>query len=57
MQTNQHKIVIVNLDPTIGSRIKKPSPYVVLSPNEMNHYLRTIILKKFCLHKVFRIKK
>ncbi|MCD6373902.1 MAG: type II toxin-antitoxin system PemK/MazF family toxin [Caldisericaceae bacterium] len=40
----QYKIVLVNLDPTIGGEIKKTRPCVVISPNEMNKYLRTIIV-------------
>jgi mRNA interferase MazF len=39
---NQYDIVLVNLDPTIGSEMKKTRPCVVLSPNEMNRHLRTI---------------
>jgi mRNA interferase MazF len=35
----QYDIVIVNLDPTIGSEIKKKRPCVIVSPNEMNKYL------------------
>ena len=41
---NQYDIVLVNLDPTIGSEMKKTRPCVVLSPNEMNKHLRTIIV-------------
>ncbi len=41
---NQYEIVIVNLDTTIGSEIKKTRPCVILSPNEMNKHLRTIIV-------------
>jgi len=44
MEINQYDIVLVNLDPTIGSEIKKTRPCVVISPNEINHNLRTIIL-------------
>lgn len=43
-QINQYDIVLVNLDPTIGSEIKKTRPCVVLSPNEMNKYLQTLIV-------------
>lgn len=43
-QVNQYDIVLVNLDPTIGSEIKKTRPCVVLSPNEMNRYLQTIVI-------------
>ena len=35
---------MVNLDPTIGSEIKKTRPCVVISPNEMNKYLRTVVI-------------
>ena len=40
----QYDIVLVNLDPTIGSELKKTRPCVVLSPNEMNRYLQTIVI-------------
>ena len=43
-QVNQYDIVLVNLDPTIGSEMKKTRPCVVLSPNEMNRHLQTIIV-------------
>ena len=35
---------MVNLDPTVGSEIKKTRPCLVLSPNEMNKYLQTITI-------------
>ena len=44
MKISQYEIVIVNLDPTIGSEIKKTRPCVVVSPNEINNNLRTIII-------------
>ncbi len=44
MDLRQYQIVLVNLDPTIGSEIKKTRPCVIISPNEMNKYLRTIIV-------------
>lgn len=44
MDLNQYEIVLVNLDPTIGSEIKKTRPCVVISPNEMNKYLQTIVI-------------
>jgi mRNA interferase MazF len=44
MEISQYQIVIVNLDPTIGSEIKKTRPCVVISPDEMNKYLRTIVI-------------
>tara|TARA_R110000850_G_scaffold254614_1_gene380181 strand:+ start:69212 stop:69535 length:324 start_codon:yes stop_codon:yes gene_type:complete len=44
MELEQYTIVLVNLDPTIGSEIKKTRPCVIISPNEMNKYLNTIVL-------------
>lgn len=37
-------IVLVNLDPTVGSEIQKTRPCVIISPNEMNMHLNTIII-------------
>jgi len=37
-------IWLVNLDPTIGSEIKKSRPCVVVSPAELNDHLRTVIV-------------
>lgn len=44
MEIKQYQIILVNLDPTIGSEIKKTRPCVVISPNEMNKYLNTIVI-------------
>jgi mRNA interferase MazF len=44
MDLNQYDIVLVNLDLTVGSEIKKTRPCVIISPNEMNKYLRTIVV-------------
>jgi mRNA interferase MazF len=38
------EVYLVNLDPTIGSEIKKTRPAVVVSPDEMNHHLHTVII-------------
>ena len=40
----QYDIVVVNLDPTVGSEIKKTRPSIVISPNEMNDSLKTVII-------------
>ena len=37
-------VYLVNLDPTIGSEIKKTRPCLVISPDEMNRHLRTVII-------------
>lgn len=44
MDLKQYQIVLVNLDPTIGSEMKKTRPSVIISPNEMNKYLQTIVI-------------
>lgn len=44
MELKQYQVVLVNLDPTIGSEIQKTRPCVVISPNEMNKYLQTIVV-------------
>jgi mRNA interferase MazF len=44
MDLKQYQIVLVNLDPTIGSEIKKTRPCVIISPNEMNKFLQTIVI-------------
>ncbi len=44
MEIKQYRIVIVNLDPTVGSEIKKTRPCLVISPDEMNKHLRTITI-------------
>jgi mRNA interferase MazF len=37
-------VFLVNLDQTVGSEIKKTRPCVVISPNEMNRFIRTVII-------------
>ena len=44
MTYKQYQLVIVNLDPTVGSEIKKTRPCVIISPNEMNDNLNTIVI-------------
>jgi mRNA interferase MazF len=40
----QYDIFLINLDPTIGHEIKKTRPCVLISPNEMNENIKTIII-------------
>jgi mRNA interferase MazF len=40
----QYQNVLVNLEPIIGSEIKKTRPCVIVSPDEMNRHLGTIII-------------
>jgi mRNA interferase MazF len=41
---NQYAIYFVNLEPTVGAEVKKIRPCVVISPDEMNRYLKTVII-------------
>ena len=38
------EIWLVNLDPTVGSEIKKTRPAVIVSPDELNRHLQTVIV-------------
>ncbi|MDP2078636.1 MAG: type II toxin-antitoxin system PemK/MazF family toxin [Sulfuricurvum sp.] len=40
----QYSIVLVNLDPTVGSEIQKTRPCVIISPDEMNQSIRTLLI-------------
>ena len=44
MVVKRFDVFLVNLDPTIGSEIKKTRPCLVISPDEMNRYIRTVIV-------------
>lgn len=44
MELIQYAIVLVRLDPALGSEIQKTRPCVILSPNEMNRFLNTVII-------------
>ncbi len=37
-------VFLVNLDPTVGSEIHKTRPCVIISPDEMNRYIATVIV-------------
>lgn len=41
---NRFDVVLVNLDPTIGTGIKKTRPCVIISPNKVNKHLKTLIV-------------
>ena len=44
MVIRRFEIYLVKLDPTIGSEIQKTRPCVVISPDEMNRFIATIIV-------------
>jgi len=44
MVVKRFDVFLVNLDPTIGSEIQKTRPCVVISPDEMNLHIATVIV-------------
>jgi mRNA interferase MazF len=44
MVINRFEVYLINLDPTVGSEIKKTRPCLVISPDEMNHHVRTVLV-------------
>lgn len=44
MEIAQYHIYLVNLDPTIGHEIRKTRPCLVISPDEMNTHLQTVMI-------------
>lgn len=44
MEVKRFDVFLLNLDPTIGLEIKKSRPCLVISPDEMNKYISTVIV-------------
>lgn len=44
MEIRQYTVHWINLDPVKGTEVSKTRPCVIISPNEMNKYLRTVIV-------------
>ena len=44
MEVKRFDVFLVNLNPTLGSEIKKTHPCLIISPDEMNQYISTIII-------------
>ena len=44
MAINRFEVYHINLDPKVGSKIEKTRPCLVISPDEMNHYIKTVIV-------------
>ena len=44
MEIGQYQVVMVNLDPTLGREMKKTRHCLVISPDEMNRHLDTIVI-------------
>ena len=44
MGVKRFDVYLVNLDPTVGAEIQKTRPCLVISPDEMNRHIRTVIM-------------
>lgn len=44
MAISRFEVYLVNLDPTVGSEIRKTRPCLIVSPDEINHNIRTVIV-------------
>jgi mRNA interferase MazF len=44
MEVNRFDVFLVSLDPTLGHEIKKTRPCAIVSPDEMNHHIGTVII-------------
>ena len=44
MVVKRFEVFLVNLDSTIGSEIQKTRPCLIISPDEMNSYIATVIV-------------
>lgn len=44
MVVSRFDVFLANLDPTVGSEIQKTRPCLVISPDEMNRVIRTVIV-------------
>lgn len=44
MEIKRFEVFLVSLDPTVGSEIKKTRPALVISPDEMNKHIKTVII-------------
>ena len=44
MVVKRFDVYLVNLDPTVGSEIRKARPCLIISPDEMNRHIATVIV-------------
>jgi mRNA interferase MazF len=44
VEVNRFEVHLVSLDPTVGREIRKTRPCLIVSPDEMNHLIRTVII-------------
>jgi mRNA interferase MazF len=50
MAVKRFEVYLINLDLTTGSEIKKTRPCLVISPNEMNAHIATVIVAPMTTH-------
>jgi mRNA interferase MazF len=44
MVVKRFEVYLITLDPTVGDEIQKTRPCLVISPNEMNRYISTVMI-------------
>ncbi|MCK5249395.1 MAG: type II toxin-antitoxin system PemK/MazF family toxin [Spirochaetaceae bacterium] len=44
MVIHQYDVILINLDPAIRHEIQKTRPYLIISPDEMNLSIQTVII-------------
>ena len=44
MVVKRFEVYLINLDPTVGSEIQKTRPCLIISPDEMNRHIATVIV-------------
>jgi mRNA interferase MazF len=44
MVIKRFDVFLINLDPTVGSEIRKSRPCLIISPDEMNQHIATVIV-------------
>ncbi|MCD6293700.1 MAG: type II toxin-antitoxin system PemK/MazF family toxin [Deltaproteobacteria bacterium] len=58
MNIKRYEIYFADLNPTVGSEIKKVRPVVIISQDEMNKYLKTVVVCPLTskLHPLWRTR-
>lgn len=44
MVVKRFDVFLVNLDPTVGTEIQKTRPCLIISPDELNEFIQTVII-------------
>jgi mRNA interferase MazF len=50
MAIQRFQVYLVNLDPTVGKEIRKTRPSLIISPDEMNRHIGTVIIAPLTTH-------